>query len=309
MCLPTRKGSFFWLLVLVGMVAFPTFSLAATLHAILVGDTNDSSIGISVRVDMERLQVLVQSISEHTGLTLNRQYITGDQLTRENVERTINGASVDSDDVVFFFWNGHGNNAGESVLPTMGLKNGQLGLSQVKTTLSAKNPRLLIVIGDTCNVGREGPVQNRRGNPKPENYRELFLKYRGTILASGSKKGYYSWGSTDGGFYTLQFLDSLNDELSKSGRPSWNDLMSRADKVINVRPGVIQPPQSKVEVSYVENVDGVGGGDSCRLGEPCNNTPAPGANWTCVTPEEEVGNDRRCCQASNGKRECWNVVW
>jgi hypothetical protein len=145
----------------------------------------------------------------------------------------------------------------------------------------------------------------------------VFLKYRGTILASGSKKGYYSWGSESGGFYTVQFLDSLNEELSKSsGRPSWENLMSRADKVMIIKPAVIQPPkdaviqppQSKVEVTHVER-----GGEKCderatQRGEECDNTPPPGANWTCVTPEEKVG-DKICCDASNGKRECWGDVW
>jgi hypothetical protein len=312
-----KKGGFFWSLILMGMIVFPTLSLASTLHAILIGDTNDDKIGVSVKVDMQRLQSLVKSISENTGLTLNRRYVTGDQLNRSNVEQAINGISVGTDDVVFFFWNGHGYNAGESVLPNMYIQGGSMGLSQVKTMLSAKNPRLLLVIGDTCNVGREGPVENRRGNPKPENYRELFLKYRGTILASGSKKGYYSWGSTNGGFYTLQFLESLTEELSKDGRPSWNDLMSRANKVINVKPGVTQPPQSKlIGVSYTESGGGSNGGNSCpreeELGEECTNTPPPdgvnGVNWTCITPEEKVG-DKKCCQTSKGNRECWEEVW
>jgi len=302
-----RKQQYVFLVFLVmGMAVFPNLSTAATLHAILIGDTTDSSIGQSVKVDMKRLQNLVANISNHTGLTLNLSTVMGDQLSRSSVERAIESASIGSDDVVFFFWNGHGYSRGESVLPTMSLKRDSMGLSEVKTKLSAKSPRLLIVIGDTCNVGSEGPVENRISGEKPENYRELFLKYKGVILASGSKKGYYSWGnSVNGGFYTVQFLESLSGELAVAGRPSWESLMSRADKVIQIKPGTIQPPQSKVEVSYVNG----GGGNSVGGGSGNNNITGPvGVGWTCETPEEKIG-DKTCCQASNGKRECWNEVW
>jgi hypothetical protein len=292
-----KKSSFYWLLILVGIVVFPTFSMAATLHAIVVGDTNDSSIGTSVQVDMKKLQSLMGNISRHTGLTLNPRYISGNQLSLANVNQAINGISAGSDDVIFFYWTGHGHNAGDSVLPTMNIKDWQetLGLSVVKATLEQKKPRLLIIIGDTCNkptrTSRE--VETAR-TENPENYKELFLKYRGIIAVSSSKKGQFSYGNPQtGGLFTSVFLSSLSTELSSGSRPSWDALMKRTDKPINVGSGVVQEPNiALVGVEY-----GDGGGSGTGGGNNNEWTGGGGGNGTNITDCEKVRNAGGTCSA------------
>ena len=76
-----KKRNIFWLL-LMGIAIFPTVSVAANLHAILVGDTNDDNIGESVSVDLKNLQSLIDDIVKHTGLTLYGKIIQGNSLKR-----------------------------------------------------------------------------------------------------------------------------------------------------------------------------------------------------------------------------------
>lgn len=236
----------------------PSVSMAATLHAIIVADTNASDIGASARVDVGRMGKFMRTVSENTGLRLNLQKITGNDLTPNKVRNAVNRISSSSNDVVFFYWTGHGYNRGNSVLPTMHIdaNNDSLNvdLKEIANTLRRKNPRLFIVIGDTCNkplnVSRRDISLVIRSS---ENYKKLFLQHRGEVLASGSKVGGYSYGGKDkGGFYTTAFLNSFTIELAVSGIPSWKDLMKRADKPIEVYPGIIQQPISNTnKVSYM----------------------------------------------------------
>jgi len=328
-----KRSGFYWLLMLVGMVIFPTFSMAATLHAIVVSDTNDSSIGTSVQVDMRKLQGLMSNISKHTGLTLNPRYISGNQLSLANVNQAINGISAGSDDVIFFYWTGHGHNAGDSVLPTMNIKEWQetLGLSVVKATLERKKPRLLIIIGDTCNkptrTSREAETIR---NENPENYKELFLKYRGIIAASSSKKGQFSYGNPQtGGLFTSVFLGSLSTELSSSGRPGWGALMKRTDMPINVGPSVTQDPNiALVEVTYGGGGSGTGGSGTGVGSDNCRVIGSDGREQICGAPgdppskpssEEDDegecaagsyykkdGGKTECCKTDGGGAKCWD---
>ncbi len=235
-------------------------SMAATLHVIIVGDTNASDIGRSVTIDVRRIENLMKIVSKSTELRLNIQKITGNNLTPKNVENAVNHISPGSNDVVFFYWTGHGYNRGDSVLPTMYLGKQEslnLGLSKIAKIIRGKNPRFSIVIGDTCNK----PINGNRRDINlsirgSENYKKLFLKYKGQVLAGGSKVGGYSYGNgRTGGVYTTAFLNSLTIELAATGIPSWEELMQRAKKPIEVASGIIQQPMSSTRgVSYMGNL-------------------------------------------------------
>jgi len=286
-----------------------------TLHALIVVDTDDRSVGESVKIDLQNMQNLMRDISQYTEMRENTQQISGNDVTRGNVNSAINNLSVGSNDVVFFYYSGHGFNPGRSKWPAMSLNDGSLTLKEVKATLKRKKPRLLIVMADTCNSftgGRFPPLGSARGS---DNYKELFLKYQGVITASSSKPGQYSWGNERiGGLYTYQFLGSLNQELSSTQRPSWDALMSRANKFIQAG-GSSQQPQSKVEVAYIGV--GIGGGNSFVFDDPCERTPqAPGCNpisspgleatGTCVGSYYTNSSGEECCRDQQGIERCWD---
>ena len=250
-----KKRNIFWLL-LMGIAIFPTVSVAANFHAILVGDTNDDNIGESVSVDLKNLQSLIDDIVKHTGLTLYGKIIQGNSLNRDKVMKAINSISAGPDDVVFFYWSGHGFNDGKSVLPTMYLGNQPgLPLLDVAKTIRDKKPRLFIAIGDTCNNQYDASrtLPSSREQAKPENYKTLFLKYRGEVLAAGSeaKKGGYSYGNKEkGGYYTNAFFNSLRIELALDGRPSWKALMDRTTTPIKISGNIVQQPIANADQTF-----------------------------------------------------------
>ena len=296
-----KRTHFFCLILLLGMFV-PSISTAATLYAIIVGDTNISDIGASVEVDMERMEKLMNMISENTDLTLKLQKIIGNDLTNKNVKNAINRISPKSDDVVFFYWSGHGYNSGGSVLPTMHInkinnQKSNVKLSDVTEKINKKKSRLFILIGDTCNTSLNA---NRRdfndtfSRKSSENFEELFLKYKGTVFASGAEVGGYSYGNKlKGGAYTTIFLNNLMQELSSSGIPSWDKLMERANDSIIVGSGITQQPISKTSVSYLGTV---------------SPNPDPCKNIEQVDPDGTSGSfiqKQKCNKLDPNDPNCW----
>jgi len=288
-------------------VAFPMGVSAATLHAIIAVDTEDGTIGPSVRVDLGKMQGLVNNISQYTGLATAGRAISGNELNRRNIMSAVEGLSVGSDDVVLFYYAGHGYNPSETAWPAMNLSGDDLPLKTVRETLKAKNPRLLIVMADTCNAPGSGGGFDARDAGKANNYKVLFLKYRGTITASSSEPGEYSYSNaTIGGFYTNAFLNSLTTELVSNQTPSWDAIMERANAPLN---NGSQHPQAKVDVKLIGGAIG-NNPDDCRNPPNCNGSPvfsAPADNMgTCQKRYRRGG--KKCCLDQQGKEHCWSLT-
>ena len=254
------------------LIVATSYSSAATLHAIIVADTNDWSIGESVKTDRQKIKRLTKSISRYTRLALKTYDIYGNQVGHHKVKTTLNRLSVGRNDVIFFYYSGHGGNSDVgSGWPFMDLKGGRFELKEVHRTLKFKNPRFFLVIGDTCNnfKGNFSITESRGGQggdgSRAENYRQLFLNYRGYIMASSSEPGESSWGnSQDGGFFTYGFLKSLNQELASYSSPNWYTIMKRAEAPIELPNNKgVQNPQTVVKITPAKPGVAMPSVDSC----------------------------------------------
>ena len=228
----------------------------ATLHAIILADTNDTSIGKSAEVDLQKMGGWVESISGHTGLKTRKYYLSGNNFTYHNITTTLNELSIMGNDVVIFYYAGHGKNPETKTRwPSMSIEENFLDFKSVVNTLESKNPRLFLAFADTCNGFSNDrfyfsqPRTSARGMERTENYRQLFLNAQGYVIASGAKPGQLSWSnSKDGGFFTNQFLWNLETELASRSKPSWTAIIKRTKRPINVPSGDLQEPQYKVNI-------------------------------------------------------------
>lgn len=237
-----------------GAIICPSNYSSVKLHAILVADTKDTGIGSDI--DLENMTKQLTAIQQNTCLTLNKLSITGDAFTKQHVNNTLNQLSVQPQDVVIFYYSGHGANLGSGRWPSLKVGDKFLDFDQVTRTLENKNPRLLISIADACNnfIDESSNTPTRQvTSPKTENYRQLFLGYQGKIKASAAKHGQFAAGGSQGGRYTNQFLDSLNKELAYADKPSWRSIMDRANSRIDfidqTRQPQVQMPQYEIKIA------------------------------------------------------------
>ncbi|MBL8021881.1 MAG: caspase family protein [Leptospirales bacterium] len=214
---------------------------AQTLHFLIVADTADQSIGSSVLADLENMQNKAREIAQNAGMRLNLKVVKSPEFNYNSTLAAVQAVNPASNDTVFFYYSGHGYRTRETKTqwPNLYTKSPQPGLefSKVLQILEAKNPRLIIALGDLCNSFSDQSTRSTNSRAfaeiQPQNYKKLFAQFAGRVYASGSKPGQYSFAMDDGGAFTNQFLQALASEV-RADEPSWKRLMAVATKSIYI---------------------------------------------------------------------------
>lgn len=269
------KRLLFITLVLLGV---STMQLQAkTIHWLTFIDTTDKGVG---EIDQNTRKILYArwinlinaSLSEQ-GYGVNIIDIYGSKTSPENCKNIVNDLQCDSEDIVIFYYVGHGTeNTNTSKFPLMFMAqtsvNKLVPLSWVHETLKKKGARLTISIGMCCNArqevpGKIAPTFNMNyGNTyidqdMSKNIKKLFLNYRGDLIVTSASPAESSWacgsnvGPTD--YFTLNLLAYFNNILPDENNPNWEEILVgikrsvyenvKNDAVIQSRhPGSTQTP-------------------------------------------------------------------
>ncbi len=221
------------ILLIVGGLSAMTFG--ADLHFIVLADT--LAEGIGTEDDLDNAQSWAQDIADNTGLRLVFRQLSGNNLTIDQTRNLLSNLQVASDDVVYFYYSGHGGNPGDSIWPTLYFTSStswgdEVSFDEVVETLRPKNPRLLIVMTDCCNSYMDSGYPAFRplpfGSADQQSFRHLFLDFQGTVLVTGCAPGEYSLGGPgQGGVFSYNFMESFYD-LARSGQMvTWETLLAR----------------------------------------------------------------------------------
>ena len=193
------------------LTLFACFALplsAASLRVLIIGDTNDRSIGKSVVTDIGNFEKFARDIAANTGLTPDIRIMKGGDVKSKKITDAINALKIDSDDTVIFYYSGHGFRTKQVktrwpllYIPDAGTKG--VDFQWVIDTLGAKNPRMLLAISDSCNSFIDTPqrsVNTRAMRPEQAAaWKKLFVEFAGRIFVSGSQVGQYSFGQDQTG--------------------------------------------------------------------------------------------------------------
>lgn len=243
-------------MILVLTITMPVVGIGQTFHAIIFANTDNSSIGESVAVDFKRMELEMTTIAKSIGYTLKKYNYYGnpDNFNRDKLETALTNLSCSSNDIVFFYYSGHGGRAMNETtkFPEMCLfvnrenfkSDSQLyPLYDVYERIRKKNPRLTIVMGDLCNSIMKGFYRNDNHNSKGATilskgtcdvYKNLFLNVKGGLIAASSEPKYtsgcYIFKEGDkwyhaGGYFTHSFLCLLQYCVGEGKNVSWESLM------------------------------------------------------------------------------------
>ena len=217
------------------------------MHVIIVSDTNDPDIGQSCNNDMFKISALLNKVSaEINGLDLEIKQIFGKDLKKSKIIDAINNLSVFRNDIVMFYYTGHGynNNPELSEFPTMSLSGDDYKLNEVYELIQSKRPRLNLVFGDLCNsipgtrigTGRGGEIAFR--SSAEFDYKKLsrlFLKSKGSLITTSSSYSEYSFSIPDGGSrgygaFTKSFVDAflMDASIISDSQGDWRNILSQA---------------------------------------------------------------------------------
>lgn len=235
---------FFIALVVMAHVVMPAH--AQTLHAIIFADTNDPNIGQYDQQDFINICIETNAICAATGMSLKEYFYKGESCSRANLSNVLEKLKSESNDVILFYYSGHGTRSMHDVsdYPQMCLgshyEDEFYPLQKVLSELQNQKARLKIVVGDCCNsigAGVTTKEETTKGvtilTKNPINaYTNLFMNYQGFIIASGSSKGENSItvkrkdGSPGGGLFTISLLAVLQRTVSNGLNSNWEEILA-----------------------------------------------------------------------------------
>ena len=195
---------------------------------------------------------LVNASLGEQGYNVNIVDIHGNKTSPENCKTIINGLQCGNEDLVMFYYVGHGTeNTGTSKFPLMLMAQSNVNkfvpLTWVHETLKKKGARLTISIGMCCNArqgapGRIAPTFSMNyGNTYidqdvSKNIKKLFLNYRGDLIVTSASPTESSWacgsniGPTD--YFTLNLLAYFNNILPDDNNPNWENMLAEIKKTV-----------------------------------------------------------------------------
>lgn len=256
-----------------------------TLHAIIFANTKcpgekpgSMGIGPSVTCDYQRMKIEFETMASFLNYKKDFQWYEGSpsNFCRTKLETALNNLSCGNDDIVIFYYSGHGGRSPQEKqdqFPWMQLvvdpyrtpwnASQYYSLSQVLNRIKAKRPRLTIVLGDLCNslsnAIPQKDVPEMKGATKMSKapcdfYRDLFLKVKGSIIASSSKPGETSAACEEGGAFTICFTEALQIMVSNNMEPDWNILLEGAKRRTSKSTEGRQNPVYETQLQAVSDI-------------------------------------------------------
>lgn len=221
------------------LILFSVNAYSQTLHAICFANTVDTKIGADV--DLKTFRNQIANLEQYIGYKVKWYEYPGEICKKANLENCLSGLSTSSDDIIFFYYSGHGGRPTDYQDPfpymclTETLSSNYEPVAKVRDLLSAKTARLKIIMTDCCNSDGSGEDKGSYSkgatilkSSASENFKKLFLNQRGEIVVTSSKAGQISYGSsTYGGLLTRSLFSILLDVGNGLVKPDWETVMQK----------------------------------------------------------------------------------
>ncbi len=247
---------------------------AQTMHLIVFAGTDDVSANLrrGIRKTKEDVKIEYQLVANQLNMHLSERVFSGLAFNYINLQQVLGSLHPAADDVVVFYFIGHGVNKPEvdRQWPQLAFKEGGVGartrlvpFMEIVDQLERKNQRLLIAIAETCNdtsgiteyfaEDLMGMVTLNYSSRDIERLKDLYIRSEGTIICSSSEPGQRSVVVPGGGVFASAFLEVHKDLTSLSCFVDWNTLFEKTRlRTISLlqsdRPGRLQSPQFQINV-------------------------------------------------------------
>lgn len=251
---------------------------AQTLHAIIFAGNNDIKETLRQGISRSRddMRQELKKVASTLQLNYNELIADGDHFNEQNLFRAINRLNPEQDDIVFFYFIGHGINKPEidSKWPQLAFQTNYddnssklISFSEIVRQLEEKMPRLLIAFAEACNAtsGRTeyyqedilGLASLSFTERDKERLKDLYIRSEGTVISSSSEMGQKSYVSRRGGYFSSSFIEVQKELTSMSSFADWETLMGKTKSRTSTLAGIDRFNPKKQIPQYVVNVRGI----------------------------------------------------
>lgn len=210
---------------------------------VIVANTNDPKIGKGCEVDINTIHHMFEDLSNQMNFNFIDLVIKGNDYGKENVLKTIDTIEPGPNDIVVFYYSGHGFSYEKDknvVYPQVDLRtdpnntekdfidHNTENLSDIFIRVKGRGARLNIVIGDCCNTSIEyprtfkgGSEKERKAIPPPKEVDKklaeaLFCDLTASILVGAAERGQYAISDDEiGSIFTHNLANHLKVILDK----------------------------------------------------------------------------------------------
>lgn len=252
-------------------VCFHSYAKAENvkIHAVVFCATDDEKIGEGCQSDQERFAEELGVIETALKCEEDWQVFVGKDCNKSNLELALSRLQCNSNDVVFFYYSGHGVHAkadpANGWLPQMCLNHEWyeqdkfVPVTYVREKLSKIGARLVVILTDCCNdeanwVTVKSIITSQKDVANTDDVdvnrlKKLFYDSRGVVIATSSKRGQMSYGPKEGGCFSTAFWDEMWRIEHGAANADWNSLInSTKDRTLEYT-GHKQEPAFEVNVS------------------------------------------------------------
>lgn len=239
------KNIFHIILVMSALLSGTVEGYAKTLYAIAFCNTNDKKIGEAAVVSHDMVNNELSNLAYLLGYDYKFVDYIGEDCSKENLERQISSLTSNPDDIVVFYYFGHGTRAKDQVspFPQMCLKyevydqDKFVPVQYVLNRLEKQPAHLKLIMSMCCNNVVNGISPKNTmceamgpttlGDVNVANYRKLFDDFKGTLAITGSEPGQFSWcNSQYGGIFDVVFWSALEAVGENEIPADWNTVFN-----------------------------------------------------------------------------------
>lgn len=227
------------------------------LHLVIVANTEEDNIGATCMVDRKAILKLYTQVANTLGIPIKSTVIDGTNYSKQNVVAALDNIKPNANDIVVFYYSGHGFNLLNSpkLYPYLDLRsnssdnlikdhkiNGDysVNIENVYDEITKKGARLNLVISDCCNnlpensntiFPDEATTRSSSLGWNLYNCKTLFMNPQPlSILITAASKGELSAGKLNtGGIFTFNLRETLEATLGNfATNVSWDALVKTA---------------------------------------------------------------------------------
>jgi len=217
-----------------------------------VANIKDSLIGNACLMDMNRMVESFREIAFFLGIKFEYITVSGNSYNKKMVEDAIKSITPNSNDIVVFYYSGHGFRKPKDKrpfpyidlrpVPDNSYMVNSLNMEDIFTSIKKKGARFNLVLSDCCNTEVSAtnavspPIPQKRGPGitwSTENCRALFLNPRPmSILATAADAGQRATSNNKfGGFFSYFFKEAVENNFSYfKTNVNWTQLLTDVKK-------------------------------------------------------------------------------
>lgn len=239
------------------LVCISVSAISQTMHTLIFVNESEPGRQVDRTADSRNMKKFFTAIAQCLDYTNDLRSHTGAEFTTTYINREIDNLVVNNNDVVVFYYSGHGANFRNDKWPTLNLLDQNYWSSRILARLNAKceKAKLVLFITDCCNSYIDNGVKVTQSfNPTDDNsVAKLFTGFKGKkkVIVTAAKPGQYSLSDrTKGALFGIAFRQAIYNNVSNDvSNPAWDKVLQDASRLTYRYSGGKHEPQYSIEQS------------------------------------------------------------